>query len=135
MIKNFFIFIVLSFFSFSLTHAEPLKSSDPKAIEELDFTQEAVLAPIVKLQDEERLIFLYEPVTLKIKEVRDPDGTCKFFRYDWKKEKGFIASRISIDQKLGDLFFIPEKPGIFLIRVGATPTRLQSPKPNQSPAE
>ncbi len=98
----------------------PSWSSDPRKISGLDFQKNAIRPPTMTLKDHEKFVFLHEPLTIKIKEVYDPDGLCHFFRYDWKKDTELQASGMKVDDQLGNLFFVPENTGIFELNVRAT---------------
>ncbi len=102
------------------SNSSPSWSSDPSKISGLDFQKKAIRPPVVILKNHEKFVFLHEPLTLKVKEVYDPDGLCHFFRYDWQKDSALQATGVKVDDQLGDLFFIPENTGIFELSLRAT---------------
>jgi len=92
-------------------------STDPSDLPELDFSGEATRRPEITLQETERQTFVAQPVTLKITEVYDPDGKCKFYQYKWQKSSRMQVKDVSLDPRLGDLSFVPQNTGVFTVKV------------------
>ncbi|MDP3975517.1 MAG: S-layer homology domain-containing protein, partial [bacterium] len=93
--------------------------SNPAELPELDFSGKASRAPELTIRDDERLVFIGQPVMLHLDQVVDPDGKCGFFKFEWKKPASLQASDVSVDPRLGDLSFTPLNEGSFTIRVRA----------------
>lgn len=93
--------------------------TDPNALPELDFSGKPTRAPLVTLRERQRQVFINEPVTLELKEVFDPDGKCQFFQFIWEKPTRMQVKEVSIDSRLGDLFFVPLNSGTFTVRLRA----------------
>lgn len=94
-------------------------TTDPNLLPELDFSGDARRRPEVTPADDERLVFVGEPVTLELERVYDPDGKCEFFQYSWEKPNNMQVADVSVDLRLGDLFFVPQNVGSFTVRVRA----------------
>lgn len=94
-------------------------SSDSSKLPELDFSGKPIRKPVVTIDVRERLVFLGEPVTVKVDEVFDPDGKCQSFQFTWEKPDRMMVKDASVDPRLGHLFFVPQSTGPYLLRFRA----------------
>jgi|CXWL01.1.fsa_nt_gi hypothetical protein len=94
-------------------------TSNPNTLPELDFSARPTRRPEVTVLDNNRLTFIGEPVTIKVDQVVDPDGKCRFFQWQWQKTTEFQVAEVKVDPYVGDLFFIPQNVGSFTVNVRA----------------
>lgn len=90
-------------------------TTNPNTLPELDFSGRPTRRPVVTLENTERLVFVGEPVTIRVKSLYDPDGKCQLYGFQWRKSDQLQARNASVDPYLGDLFFIPENTGVYTL--------------------
>jgi len=90
-------------------------TTDPDDLPELDFSGRPTRRPVVALENYERLVFVGEPVEIRVDQVSDPDGKCQLFEFRWRKSDDLMVQNASVDPYLGDLFFIPQNAGVFTL--------------------
>ncbi|MDF2379665.1 MAG: S-layer homology domain-containing protein [Candidatus Gracilibacteria bacterium] len=93
--------------------------SDPSNLAELDFSGRANRPPVLSVSNDLRLTFIGEPVTIKLDDIVDPDGKCQSFQFQWQKPTRMVVSEFEINDRFGDLFFVPGNEGSFTLRVMA----------------
>ena len=90
-------------------------TSRPQDLPELDFSGKPTRKPIAVVHENERLVFVGEPVTIPVDELSDPDGKCQFFQFQWQRASDLQVTDASVDPRLGDLFFVPANTGSFTV--------------------
>ena len=103
----------------SMTTTGSTYTTNPNALPELDFSGAPTRKPVVTVRDTERLVFVGEPVTVKVDEIDDPDGKCHFFQWTWQKSTELTTRDVTVDPRLGDISFTPLNEGSFTLTVRA----------------